>query len=92
MGKWEKLQNVTENITLIAKYEVTPITYTIEYKNLKESDNSSNPTTYTVEDSNIALTDLQNKDNYIFQRMVYIKWWKCTRNKITSIDTTKWKI
>ena len=83
----EKLENVTENITLKAKYDVKPIVYTITYYNLKESDNSSNPTTYTVEDSNIPLTDLENKDNYIF------KGWYTSNDenaqKITSIDTTK---
>ena len=82
-----KLQNITQDISVIATYQLTPISYTIEYKNLKESDNFSNPTTYTVEDKKIDLVNLSNQDKYIF------KGWYTTADengeKVTSIDTSK---
>lgn len=76
---------ITEDTTLTAKYTLT--TYTIEYKDLRGSDNSENPSTYTVEDENIQLVDLPNQENLIF------KGWYTTNDdagiKVNSIDTSK---
>ncbi len=83
----DSLENVTGDITVTAQYDITPIEYTITYKNLKDSDNSANPTKYTVEDEDIPLVDLQSKENATF------KGWYTTNNdqgeKVTSIDTSK---
>lgn len=83
----EKLENVTEDTTVSAEYDMKPIVYTITYENLKGSDNSQNPKTYTVEDKNINLVNLENKENYKF------KGWYTTNDntgvKVTSIDTSK---
>ena len=84
-----KLQNITEDITVIAKYKLTPITYTIEYKNLQESDNSSNPATYTVEDGKIELKDLQDKENFVFAGWYTSEDEYAQETKISSIDTSK---
>lgn len=82
-----KLSNITEDITVIATYTISPKIYTIAYNNLKDSDNSANPTSYTVEDSNIILADLPNQGKYIF------KGWYTSNDetgiKVTSIDTSK---
>ena len=87
---WEdasKLSNVTEDVTVIATYTISPKVYTITYNNLKDSDNSANPTTYTIEDPDITLVDLPNQGKYIF------KGWYTTNDetgiKVTSIDTSK---
>ena len=83
----DKLQNVTEDTTVSAEYDMKPIVYTITYENLRDSDNSQNPKTYTVEDQNINLVNLANKEKYKF------KGWYTTNDntgvKVTSIDTSK---
>ena len=82
-----KLQNIKQDITVTAKYDIVLKVYTIQYKNTKDSDNSANPTTYTIEDSNIKLVDLQNQGKYIF------KGWYTEPDssgiKVESIDTSK---
>ena len=84
-----KLQNITQDITVIAKYKLTPITYTIEYKNLQESDNSSNPATYTVEDGKIELKDLPDQENFVFAGWYTSEDEYAQETKISSIDTSK---
>ena len=82
-----KLSNITEDITVIATYTISPKVYTITYNNLKNSDNSANPSTYTIEDENITLVDLPNQEKYIFKG-----WYTSddeTGTKVTSIDTSK---
>lgn len=82
-----KLSNITENVTVTATYTISPKVYTITYNNLKNSDNSANPTTYTIEDPNITLVDLPNQGKYIFKG-----WYTSndeTGTKVTSIDTSK---
>ncbi len=82
-----KLQNIKQDITVTAKYDIVLKVYTIKYRNIKESDNSANPTTYTIEDSNIKLVDLQNQGKFIF------KGWYTEPDssgiKVESIDTSK---
>ena len=83
----DKLQNVTENITVTATYKITPITYTITYKNTDNNDNSQNPTTYTIESENIILKDLVVEGEYEF-----LGWYDSEdeeAQKVTSIDTSK---
>ena len=84
----EKLQNVIENITVTATYEITPIIYTITYKNTDGVENSQNPTSYTIESENIILKDLANQGKYEF-----LGWYTSeddeTAEKVTSIDTSK---
>ena len=81
------LKNVTENREVKATYTITPIEYTIKYYNLKDSDNSANPTTYTINTPNITLVNLPNQEKYIF------KGWYTSNDdkgvKVTSIDTSK---
>ena len=83
----ELLKNVTENREVKATYTISPIEYTITYYNLKDSDNSANPTTYTINTPNITLADLPNQTKYIF------KGWYTSNDetgvKVTSIDTSK---
>lgn len=82
-----KLLNIKEDVTVTAAYIISPKVYTITYNNLKDSDNSENPTTYTIEDSNITLVDLPNQGKYIFKG-----WYTSndeTGTKVTSIDTSK---
>ena len=82
-----KLSNITEDITVIGTYTISPKVYTITYNNLKNSDNSANPSTYTIEDENITLVDLPNQEKYIFKG-----WYTSddeTGTKVTSIDTSK---
>ena len=82
-----KLQNIKQDITVTAKYDIVLKVYTIKYRNIKESDNSANPIKYTIEDSNIKLVDLQNQGKFIF------KGWYTEPDssgiKVESIDTSK---
>ena len=80
------LDKVTGNTTVTATYELSPIKYKISYNNIKDSDNSQNPTEYTIEDTNITLKDLADKETSKF-----LGWYDKAvgGNKITSIDTSK---
>ena len=81
------LQNVTEDRIVTATYTISPIEYTITYYNLKDSDNSANPTTYTINTPYITLVDLPDQQKYIF------KGWYTSNDenatKVTGIDTSK---
>ena len=80
------LESITKDTIVTATYELSIIQYKIIYNNVKDSDNSKNPSTYTIKDKNITLTDLQNQPKLIF------KGWfdkAVGGNKITSIDTSK---
>ena len=80
------LNSVTQDTTVTATYELSIIQYKIIYNNLKNSDNSKNPSTYTIKDKNITLTDLPNQQKFIFKG-----WFNKALggNQITSIDTSK---
>ena len=80
------LDKVAGDTTVTATYELSPIQYKISYNNIKDSDNSQNPTSYTIEDTNITLKDLEDKEN-----LKFLGWYDKAvgGNKITSIDTSK---
>lgn len=77
--------DLTDDITLHAKYKVNE--YTITYENLMDSDNSQNPKKYTIEDKGpLTLYNLPDKDGYTF-----LGWYTTNDEngeKVTSIDTS----
>ena len=82
----EALENIQCDTTVTAIYEVTIIQYKITYNNIRDCDNSKNPTGYTIKDSNITLENLEDKEDSKF-----LGWYDkaVEGNKVESIDTSK---
>ena len=82
----EALENIQCDTTVTAIYEVTIIQYKIIYNNIRDCDNSKNPTSYTIKDSNITLENLEDKEGSKF-----LGWYDKAvgGNKVESIDTSK---
>lgn len=82
----EALENIQCDTTVTAIYEVTIIQYKIIYNNIRDCDNSKNPTGYTIKDSNITLENLEDKEGSKF-----LGWYDkaVEGNKVESIDTSK---
>ena len=86
---WENqdaLESIQGDTTVTAIYEVTIIQYKIIYNNIRDCDNSKNPTSYTIKDSNITLENLEDKEGSKF-----LGWYDkaVEGNKVESIDTSK---
>ena len=86
---WENqdaLESIQGDTTVTAIYEVTIIQYKIIYNNIRDCDNSKNPTSYTIKDSNITLENLEDKEGSKF-----VGWYDkaVEGNKVESIDTSK---
>lgn len=71
-------ENITGDITLVAKWQEKIITYTISYQLNGGTNNSLNPTTYTNKES-VTLAD-PTKDGYTFMG------WYYNNEKITTIE------
>ena len=88
---WENqdaLESIQGDTTVTAIYEVTIIQYKIIYNNIRDCDNSKNPTSYTIKDSNITLENLEDKEGSKF-----LGWYDKAvgGNKVESIDTSKFE-